>query len=418
MSEVSRSGFAMPDIRVPAAWTLGGLAVGLAVGMALAGTEAVAPVLEVAAPLGRLWLRAVQMTILPLVAGLLVTGIVESVAAARAGVLARRTLGLFAAVLTLGTLMSALVMPLLLELFPLPASAALALRTTGPGAQGGVPGVGAFVESIIPANVFAAAAGDAVLPVIVFIALLGAAITRLPETPRAQLAGLFAALAGAMIVVIGWVLVLAPIGVFCLALGVGAQSGVAAIGALAHYIALVASIGFVILLAGYAVAAVGARLGLGRFARAMLPVQAVALSTQSSLASLPAMLGACGRLNVAPASAEFVLPLAVALFRATSPAMNLAVCIYVARLSGIAVTPGMLGAGIAIALLTTVGTVSLPGTISFVSSVGPIALAMGLPLEPLALLVAVEMLPDIMRTVGNVTMDVAVAATVDRRKGG
>jgi Na+/H+-dicarboxylate symporter len=68
-----------------------------------------------------------------------------------------------------------------------------------------------------------------------------------------------------------------------------------------------------------------------------------------------------------------------------------------------------------VALVTTVGSVSLPGTVSFVTSIGPIALAMGVPVGPLALLVAVEMLPDIMRTGGNVTMDVAVTATVDRR---
>jgi Na+/H+-dicarboxylate symporter len=171
-----------------------------------------------------------------------------------------------------------------------------------------------------------------------------------------------------------------------------------------------------VLVAAYGVAVLAAGRPLGAFFRAMLPVQAVALSTQSSLASLPAMLAACSRLGVARSSAEFVLPLAVALFRATGPGMNLAVCIYVAKLSGVALTPGVLAAGVAMALLTTVGTVSLPGTISFVSAIGPIALAMGLPLEPLALLVAVEMLPDIMRTVGNVTMDVAVAASIDQRK--
>ena len=67
-----------------------------------------------------------------------------------------------------------------------------------------------------------------------------------------------------------------------------------------------------------------------------------------------------------------------------------------------------------VALVISVGTVSLPGSISFVVSIGPIALAMGVPVEPLALLVAVEMLPDIMRTVANVTLDVAVTAAVDR----
>jgi Na+/H+-dicarboxylate symporter len=410
--------FAMPDVRVPAAWTLGGLAAGLALGIAIAGWSVAAPILATAEPLGRLWLRALQMTIMPLVAGLLVTGIGEAVAAARAGTMAWRTLGAFAVVLTAGTVTAALLMPRLLDAFPLPGIAAEAL---GPAlaAQSGVavPQAGAFVESLVPANVIAAAAGDAILPVIVFVALLGVAITRLPEAPRQQLSGFFAALAGAMLVIIGWVLRVAPLGVFCLALGVGAQSGASAIGALAHYIALVASIGGIVLIAAYAVAMFGAKRGLIRFAREMLPVQAVALSTQSSLASLPAMLGACNRLGVARSSAEFVLPLAVALFRATGPGMNLAVCIYVAKLSGVALTPNVLAAGVAMALLTTIGTVSLPGTISFVSAIGPIALAMGLPLEPLALLVAVEMLPDIMRTVGNVTMDVAVTATLDERKG-
>jgi Na+/H+-dicarboxylate symporter len=94
--------------------------------------------------------------------------------------------------------------------------------------------------------------------------------------------------------------------------------------------------------------------------------------------------------------------------------MNLGVAIYVAKLTGVPLTPATIAAGAAVALVTTVGSVSLPGTVSFVTSIGPIALAMGVPVEPLALLVAVEMLPDVMRTIGNVTMDTAVTATVDR----
>lgn len=417
MRENGAVSFTMPEVRVPVAWTLGGLAAGLALGIAVTGTAAADFFLGLAAPLGRLWLRALQMTIIPLVAGLLVTGIGEAVAAARAGTMAGRTLGLFAAVLVGGTLAAALLMPVLLDAFPLPETAAAALRGAASDQTLVVPGAGAFVESLVPANVFAAAANDAILPVIVFVALLGAAITRLPAEPCAQLSALFAALAGAMLIVIGWVLRIAPLGVFCLAFGVGAQSGTSAIGALAHYILLVATMGALVLVAAYLVAAIGARRQIGAFAREMLSVQAVALSTQSSLASLPAMLAACNRLGVARGSAEFVLPLAVALFRATGPGMNLAVCIYIAKLSGMALTPEVLAAGVATTLLTTLGTVSLPGTISFLSAIGPIALAMGLPLEPLALLVAVEMLPDIMRTVGNVTMDVAVTATIDRRKG-
>ncbi len=74
----------------------------------------------------------------------------------------------------------------------------------------------------------------------------------------------------------------------------------------------------------------------------------------------------------------------------------------------------MLIAGFTVAILVSLSSVSLPGSISFVASVGPIAIAMGVPVEPLALLVAVEVLPDLMRTLGNVTLDVAVTAAVDR----
>ncbi|MEO0644361.1 MAG: cation:dicarboxylase symporter family transporter, partial [Pseudomonadota bacterium] len=126
------------------------------------------------------------------------------------------------------------------------------------------------------------------------------------------------------------------------------------------------------------------------------------------------MLDSASQLDLRPSTAEFVLPLAVAVFRATSVAMNLAVALYVAALAGVDVAPALIVVGIFVAVIISVGSVSLPGSISFVVSIGPIALAMGVPIEPLALLVAVEMLPDIIRTLGNVTMNVAVASVVDR----
>jgi Na+/H+-dicarboxylate symporter len=94
--------------------------------------------------------------------------------------------------------------------------------------------------------------------------------------------------------------------------------------------------------------------------------------------------------------------------------MNLAVVIYVAHLTGTPLGMSAMLAGIAVAALTELGTPSLPGSISFVLSIGPVAIAMGVPVGPLALLVAVEMLPDLMRTLGNVFMDVAVTSSVDR----
>ncbi len=406
----------MPELSVPVGWTFAALAAGIAAGLALAGGPHAAGVIALAAPLGALWVRGLQMTIVPLVAALLVVGIGQTVAAAQAGAMARRTLAWFVAVLTASGLTGIGLTPLLLDLWPIPPRAAAALSAGGvQSAQTGpVPGLGDVLGAVVPENIVDAAAHGAMLPLVVFFALFAVAITRLPAGPRQLLTGFFAALAGAMMVLVGWVLKLAPLGVFALALAVAARSGGAAVGALAHYIVVVSAAGAVMFLAAYAVAISAGGVRPGAFVRTMLPVQALALSTQSSLASLPAMLGASRALALSPASAEFVLPLGVALFRATGPAMNLAVACYVARLTGVALTPPVLLAGLAVALVLTFGTVSLPGSISFIASVGPIALAMGVPVAPLALLLAVEMLPDLMRTVGNVTMDVAVTAAVDR----
>ena len=403
----------MTDIRLPAGRTFAALLAGLALGWALSGSPVESSAAAVAGPIGSVWLRGLQMTIVPLVAALLVTGIVQMVTTARAGPVARRTLLTFFLVLASGTVFATFAMPALLEAIPIPGRAAAALAADQSAAQP-VPGLGAFIESLVADNVVAAAAETAMLPLVVFFVALGVAITRLPEAQRDIMVKLFEALGNAMLTIIGWVLWLAPAGVFALALGVGLASQGGAFAALGHYILLVAGLGLVVLVAGYALGTLGGRHGPVRFARAMLPSQAVAISTQSSLASLPAMLQSCRLLGVRETTADFVLPLAVALFRATGPVMNLGVAIYVAKLTGVELTPSTIAAGVAVALLTTIASVSLPGAISFVTAIGPIAIAMGVPVGPLALLVAVEMLPDIMRTVGNVTMDVAVTATVDR----
>jgi Na+/H+-dicarboxylate symporter len=396
-----------------------GLLAGLSLGTALstASARVAIALTEATQPIGLAWLHGLQMVIVPLIVGLLITGVGAAADAARAGRIALRAFIAFIVILWSTTLMSALLMPLFLELWPLPTAWSGALRAglTGTEPIGSVPTLGAFFDAIIPSNVLAAAAGDGFLSLTVFSLILAFAITRLPPGSRSHLTATFQALTEAMLVIIGWVLKLAPIGVFALAFGVGARTGSAAFGALLHYIAMVSAIGFIVLLAAYPVAVAGGRVSLGRFARAVAPAQAVAFSTQSSLASLPAMLEASEELGARPATAGIVLPMAVAIFRATSPAMNLAVALYVAHLLGIAIGPGQLAAGVVTAAITTMGSISLPGTVSFIASVAPVAFAMGIPIEALGLLVAVETVPDLFRTVGNVTMDTAVAISVSKR---
>lgn len=397
------------------------LVAGLVLGIVLAkwapGTGLA--MLSVTKRVGGAWLHGLQMVIVPLVVALLVIGIAASAQAARAGRIAARAMIAFVAILWVTTLLSAFLTPLLLQLFPIPAEAAGKLQASlaHPPPTGQTPGLGDFFDKIVPSNVVAAAAADAFLPLTFFAIVFAFAISRIADRRRAVLIDFFQAIADAMVVVIGWVLVLAPIGVFCLAFGLGTEAGADALKVLAHYIAIVSSLGILVLLSAYPLAAIGARVGIARFARAVLPSQVVAISTSSSLATLPTMLKSTETLGAPASVSGIVLPIAVAVFRATSPAMNLAVALYVAHLTGTPVGPGQLAAGVATAAITTMGSVSLPGTISFFASVAPVAVAMGVPIEALGLLVAVETIPDLFRTVGNVTMDVAVAATISARGG-
>ena len=393
------------------------LFIGLALGVIAA---AQAPVIGVQTAywldiVGSLWLNGLRMTVVPLVVALLVTGIVKSAEAARAGPMAARAVFWVVCLMVISAVLGAVLTPALLSLWPMPAENAAALRaalTTVPAVTEQPP-LRDFIVALVPTNPISSAANDSILPLLIFTLVFAFAVTRLAQGPRAQMAGFFSALADAMVIVIEWVLKLAPIGVFALAFVVGARSGLAALGAVAHYIVTVSIVGIIVGAFAYPIAVFAGKVRLGEFVRQIAPVQAFAVSTQSSLASLPLMLKKAEVLGVRESTAGLVLPMAVALLRVTGPAMNLAVALYVANWFGVELDAFDYGFAIFIAALTSMGAVSLPGSVSFVTSIAPICLALGIPIEPLALLIAVETLPDIFRTTGNVQMDVALAAVIE-----
>jgi Na+/H+-dicarboxylate symporter len=219
-----------------------------------------------------------------------------------------------------------------------------------------------------------------------------------------------------MLRVIGWVLWLAPIGVLALAFAVGAGAGGSALGAVLHYVLIISALGVVLTLVGFGIAILVAGFAPGAFFKAITAPMVVALSTRSSLASLPAMLQAAADLRIPQRDADVVLPLAVALFRATGPAMNIGVALYVAHWLGVEISWTGYIAGVAVAAMASLGAVSLPGQISFVTSIAPISIALGVPIEPLALLLALETIPDTFRTLGNVVLDVAVTGAVSEKQ--
>jgi Na+/H+-dicarboxylate symporter len=401
-------------------WALAALIVGLALGSISGGlAETVrGGLLAAAAFVGTLWLNALKMTVIPLVVALLVVGIAKSAEAALGGRIAARSVLWIVIICTVSAVLGALAIMLLTHLFPLPRGTAAALQAALAGVEqkssAPLPGIVDFFKGIVPDNVFAAATNGDILPLVVFAVLFALALGRIGADGRRSVVNLFEAIGDALLVIIGWVLWIAPLGVLALAFSVGSAAGGSAFAGLGHYVVLISAIGILVTLLGYPLAVIAGRVAPGKLARGLIAPQTVAISTRSSLASLPAMLTAVRGMGVSNQVADVTLPIAVALFRATGPAMNTAVAFYVAHWLGYEPTLAQMIAATAVGAVMSYGAVSLPGEVSFISSIAPIALALGVPIAPLGLLVAVEMIPDIFRTVGNVTLDVALTAVVDR----
>jgi proton glutamate symport protein len=396
------------------------LVAGLAAGALLGALDtpalnAIAPALE---PIGTLWLNGLRMTIIPLIVAMLITGTASAAETAATGRIAARSMILFLVLLTAGATFGAIFTMLALSWVPVDPAAAEAFRTGASHSATAIPklpGIREWLVNVIPSNPFKSASDGELLPLVIFSLFFGFATSRIDAELRDVLLRFFRAVMEAMLVIIRWVLWLAPAGVFVLALGVGARGGVNAAGALAHYLVLMCLLGLVITILAYPLVVAFGRVSLVTFAKAVAPAQAVAISTQSSLASLPAMLaGARNVLGLPERVTSITLPLAVSLFRLTSPPINISIVIFVAHVYGVPLDPGRIAIGIVLAVVTNFSVVGLPSQLTLFNTTVPISLAMGVPLELLPLLLAVEVIPDIFRTLGNVTSDVAVTAMVAR----
>lgn len=400
---------------------LAGLAAGAILGLALAWWEpnAAATAAAIAQPIGKLWLSALQMTVVPLVFALVVLGVNSARDAAASGRTARVAIVTFLILLALAATIAALLAPFLLSLLPRDAATAEAMRsalTSSTAAASAPPGPADWLANIVPTNAIAAAANGAMLPLVVFALFLGFALPKIDGERRAQILGLLQGISEAMIVVVRWVLWAAPIGVFALVLAVTAKVGFDLIGALGAYIALQSGLYLLMTLLMYVVAIAFGGEKLRRFASGIAPAQGIAASTQSSLASLPVMLEcARTRLGYRDETSSLVLPMAASLFRITSPVQYVVACAFIAWASGIEISMWHMLAVVPLTVVVSMGSVGLPGQVSFMATNMPVAQALGLPVEPLGLLLAVDTIPDVFSTIGNVTADLGATAVVDKR---
>ena len=190
-----------------AAWIVIGLVLGVALGLALpaAGKAPWSDALVAGADvIAKLWLAALQMTILPLVFALLSTTFVRSAKLGESRGIARRTIVILLALYLLAIVVGLVFTPILLALSPVTPAVAAAMRGGGPVEVAHLP-VTEMLLGMVPSNIVSAAASGSLLPVVVFALVLGAALAKIGAERNAALVAALEGLAAAMFVVVGWV---------------------------------------------------------------------------------------------------------------------------------------------------------------------------------------------------------------------
>ena len=396
-----------------------GLALGL--GIASSGSPALAHLVPVIEPVGTLWVSAIRMTIIPLVVSSLIVGVGGAADPRTIGRLGVRALVVFVVLVAVATVISLIAGPPLIGMIHIePAAAATMRAASGESAGAAVvgammlPSVGQWFVELVPANPVKAAADGAMLPLILFSLVFGAALSRVEADRRANFLRVIGGVQDASLVLVRAIIALAPIGVFALGVSVAAKLGVSAAGAIATYIAVVSglNVAFCVVVLYPAAAMIGG-VSLRTFARAAAPAQAVAFSSRSALATLPALLEPVReRLGMPVALSSFLFPLTVTLLRCGGAIAQVIGALFVAKLYGVSIGPEQL---MAIGATTIVSTFSIPGIPggSIIMMV-PVLVAAGLPEAGVGILLGADAIPDMFRTVTNVTGDIVAAVIVAR----
>lgn len=397
-----------------------GLVLGLALGMLLsrgrdpgAVTGGLLATLDV---VGTAWINAVRMTVIPLVVPLLIVGVAGGEDLRATGSIGARAFGWMLLLLVACALFSAVVSTVWFESLVLDPAATTRLRES---AKIDVPSSDAlslrtFILSLIPLNPIKAAADGTLLPVVLFTLLYAFALGRVNDGPRSAQLDFFRGMADTMLVVVRWILALGGIGIFALATVLGQKLGTNVLGAIGFYFLVNIVLHLIATAAIYVTIAVSRRVPLRDFARAMVPASVVGMGTRSSLASLPAMVkGAADVLKLPPTATGFVLPLCASVFKLTSAIYWVVGALFIAKLYGLELSTANLALVAASSVVLNFSTPGIPSGGMLLQV--PLYTSIGLPVEGIGILIALDTLPDMFKTLLNVTSDMFVAVMTTPR---
>ncbi len=379
-------------------------------------------------PLGQVFLRMLFFVVIPLVFASLAGGVVQLGDLSNLGPLAGRTFALFfanmAIAATLGLLMMNLLNPggrmddatttRLVQQYSGQASQHVAKSETRPEIS-----PSAVVDMFMPRNLFGAFVGNQrnvlgdVLPLITFAILLGAAGLKLPEPRRKRLLEGLDTVADLMTGIVHFALRLAPYAVPAMIFSVVVKVGFDILVALGLF---VIGCGSMLLLHLFGTMSIWLKFLAKRrpaeFFREIKDVLITAFSTSSSSATLPAALTACReRLGIAPSTAGFVMPLGTTMNMSGTALYEGCVVLFVAQVFGVHLGLVEQVTLVFLSVLSAVAVAAIPG--GSLPLIAGLLVAFGIPPEGIGIILGVDRLLDMTRTMTNVGADMVTTAVVD-----
>jgi Na+/H+-dicarboxylate symporter len=392
-----------------------GLILGLVVGLAAAatGNAFLLAIAEGSAPLGTLFMNAIRMVVIPLIAVVIFSSIARLGDPRKLGRIGGMTIAFYWL-----SLIPAIAIGMAVTKFGLQFASEIDMPQAAAADVPELPTFIDFIVSLVPSNPFAAASSGAILPLIVFTALVAAATGTLSQERRDRLVDIADDVGAALIKLVMWILYTAPVGVFGLAAPVTAKLGWDLVESLGIFIVcvFVGLLLFLVLITLPFMALV-ARIGPARFLGGAFGAVSVAVSTTSTAAAIPVSLEESKEnLKVSPTIADLLVPLGASMHRPGSALFQGSAIVFLAFLYDVPIPAAAIGAAFLATFLVSLTVAPVPS--SGVVTLAPALDAVGIPIAGLAILLGIDRIPDMMRSAINVLSQISVAALVDRWTGG
>ncbi len=364
-------------------------------------------------PLGTIFIHLIKMLVIPLVVVSIIAGAASLGDSPSAGKIGIGTFAFF--IITSGIAVTlALVMG---NIFKPGAGVDFTAHgeslTKVTAEQGALPGAMDTLIGMIPTNVFESMTSGNILQILVFCIFFGIALTKVKGDGAKPIISALNTIVDAFVWMINCVMIIAPIGVF----GLMAES-VGSFGFQALEVVLKLFVVFVVAILIYAfiffplVVKFFSNVPAMKFVSAMKKPQAMALSTASSMATLPVTMETCEEeLDVSKATAAFVLPLGATINMTGNAIYYGLVAMFFAQMYHVDLTMMAYAAIIFTSTLGAIGQAGVPGPSFLVVAV---LLAAGIPIDGLPLLFALDRVFDMIRTSLNITGDAVCAVVMDR----